>query len=213
VTVFNPTPVGGTSSAQTFAIINPVPTLATLSPYEAAPGGAAFTLTVTGTNFVPASVIRWNGADQATTWGSSTQLTASIDATLIDGIGTVEVTVFNPTPGGGESSPLSFHIGRPMPVLISLGPSSVTVGDPGFTLTVYGSHFEADSIIRWNGVDLATTFVNDGELTAVIDSSDMAACGVISITVYTPDPGGIESDPLKFLIVGEEKVFLPFLEH
>src|SRR5206468_9662017 len=53
VTVFNPTPGGGTSSAKTFTIsaTNPAPTLSSISPTSAVAGSAAFTLTATGTNF------------------------------------------------------------------------------------------------------------------------------------------------------------------
>src|SRR5207247_1059844 len=80
VTVFNPTPGGGASSAQTFTINNPVPTLSSLSPSSAAAGGAAFTLTATGTNFISSSVVRWNGADRTTTYVSSTRLDAQITA-------------------------------------------------------------------------------------------------------------------------------------
>src|SRR5665811_1869006 len=80
VTVFNPTPGGGTSNAQTFTINspNPVPTTTSLSPSSATAGGAAFTLTVNGTNFVAGSVVRWEGADRTTTYVSATRLTASI---------------------------------------------------------------------------------------------------------------------------------------
>ena len=53
------TPGGGTSSALAFTVtaVNPVPTLSTLAPSSALQGGPAFTLTVTGSNFVAASVI------------------------------------------------------------------------------------------------------------------------------------------------------------
>ncbi len=58
VTVFNPTPGGGTSNAQTFTIVtNPVPTTTGLAPTSATAGGPAFTLTVTGTNFVTGSTV------------------------------------------------------------------------------------------------------------------------------------------------------------
>ncbi|MEK7831306.1 MAG: IPT/TIG domain-containing protein [Acidobacteriota bacterium] len=37
-------------------------------------------LTVTGTNFVNTSVVRWKGTDRLTTFVSATQLTAQIPA-------------------------------------------------------------------------------------------------------------------------------------
>ena len=53
VSVFNPTPGGGTSSAENFTVYNPVPAISSLSPTSTSAGGPDFTLTVTGTNFVP----------------------------------------------------------------------------------------------------------------------------------------------------------------
>ncbi len=45
----------------TFAIaaVNPVPALSSLAPSSALQGGPAFTLAVTGSGFVPTSVVRW----------------------------------------------------------------------------------------------------------------------------------------------------------
>ncbi|MBZ5546341.1 MAG: hypothetical protein LAO22_00060 [Acidobacteriia bacterium] len=61
VTVTNPAPGGGTSAAFNFVVNNPVPTLASISPSSATHGGAAFTLTATGTGYVSGSVIEWKG--------------------------------------------------------------------------------------------------------------------------------------------------------
>ena len=90
--------------------VNPVPTIITLSPSSATAGGAAFTLTVYGTNFVNDSVVRWNGSDRTTTFVSTTQLTATITMGDIATVGTYPVTVFNPTPGGGISNAVDFTV-------------------------------------------------------------------------------------------------------
>ena len=89
---------------------NPVPTLTSISPDNTAAGGAEFTLTVDGTNFVASSVVRWDGADRTTTLVSSTQLTATIPASDIASARTAAVTVFNPAPDGGETASLSFDV-------------------------------------------------------------------------------------------------------
>ena len=80
---------------------NPVPTLTSISPSSATAGDAAFTLTVNGSSFVNGATVRWNGADRTTTFVSATQLTAAIPASDIAAAGTAQVTVFDPTPGGG----------------------------------------------------------------------------------------------------------------
>ena len=112
VTVFNPAPGGGTSNTATFTIqaSNPVPTITAINPSSAVAGSGGFTLTITGTNFVNSSVVRWNGSDRPTTFVSSTQLTAAIPASDVATAGTANVTVFNPAPGGGESGAATFTI-------------------------------------------------------------------------------------------------------
>ena len=85
--------------------------LVSISPASAYPGGAAFTLTVTGTNFGEDSEVRWNGEDRPTTYVSSTQLTASILANDIATAGTAKVTVYNPALGE-TSNALNFTIAK-----------------------------------------------------------------------------------------------------
>jgi uncharacterized repeat protein (TIGR01451 family) len=110
-------PNGANNSATaTTTVNNPVPAIANLSPSTAAPGGAAFPLIVSGSNFVSSSTVNWNGAARATTFDSSNRLTAAISAADIAAVGTANVTVFNPTPGGGPSTPAAiFTIAVPPP--------------------------------------------------------------------------------------------------
>jgi hypothetical protein len=84
VTVANPSP-GGTCPAVAFTIngSNLTPTISSLSPASGPAGGAAFTLTVQGSNFVPASTVNWNGTALAITYVSDTELTAPVPATEI----------------------------------------------------------------------------------------------------------------------------------
>src|SRR5439155_20331318 len=110
VTVFSPTPGGGTSGAQTFSINTPAPTLTSISPTNAVAGDAAFTLTAMATNFVCSSVVRWNGSNRTTTFVSGTQLQAPTAASDIANAGSASVTVFTPTPGGGASTAQTFTI-------------------------------------------------------------------------------------------------------
>ncbi len=89
---------------------NAAPILNSISPASASAGGAAFTLTATGTNFINGSAIQWNGVALTTTFVSSTSLTASVPAANIASVGTASVTVFTPAPGGGTSSAKTFTI-------------------------------------------------------------------------------------------------------
>jgi len=109
VTVMNPGNLE--SNEQTFTIDPvPVPTTTGISPDRKAAGDSGFTLTVNGTNFVPASVVNWNGSARTTTYVNPTRLTASIPGSDIATAGTASVTVFNPTPGGGTSNAQTFTV-------------------------------------------------------------------------------------------------------
>jgi hypothetical protein len=200
VTVFNPAPGGGTSNTATFTITNPLPTISSISPATVVTGSGGFTLTITGTNFVNSSVVRWNGSDRPTTFVSSTQLTAAIPASDVATAGTANVTVFNPAPGGGESGAVTFTITNPLPTITAISPATTVAGSGGFTLTITGTNFVNSSVVRWNGSDRPTTFVSSTQLTAAIPASDVATAGTANVTVFNPTPGGGESGAVTFTI-------------
>jgi len=87
----------------------PPPTITSLSPPSAAAGSAAFTLTVSGTGFEPASVVDWNGSPRTTMSQSASVLTVAIPAADVASPGTATVTVVNPPPGG-TSNALTFTV-------------------------------------------------------------------------------------------------------
>jgi hypothetical protein len=99
-------------------------------------GGGAFTLTVTGSNFVPSSVVHWNGTARPTTFVSSSSLQAAISAADISKGGTASITVATPAPGGGTSNAITVPIDNPAPVLAALNPNPALAGTGAFTLMV-----------------------------------------------------------------------------
>lgn len=90
-----------------------VPTTVSISPNSKLSSGAAFTLTMNGTNFFPASIVQWNSLNRPTTFISPTQLTASISSADLVPANTIAITVVNPTPGGGVSNAQLFTIIAP----------------------------------------------------------------------------------------------------
>src|SRR5277367_3916998 len=106
---------GGSTLSLNFSILPtpPVtPTITSVMPMNAAAGGAAFTLNLTGTNFIPDSVVNWNGAARPTTYKSATSLQAQITITDIATAGTIEITVLNISSNGAAaySDPFPFTI-------------------------------------------------------------------------------------------------------
>jgi len=102
-----------------------LPTISFLDPTCAPVGAQAFTLAVFGSNFLPSSVVKWNGNDRPTTFISSSQLTAQIPGSDTAVTGMAGITVFNPPPGGGtsNSSALTISTGGVNPQSVAVDPS------------------------------------------------------------------------------------------
>jgi len=114
-------------------INHPVPVVTGVSPARLRSGGtAAVTVTVNGTGFDGSSAVSWNGAARPTTVVNTKQLQVVISATDINSGGSAGlITVTNPSPGGGTSTPVTVPIDPP-PTLV---PSTLTAA-PGTPLTV-----------------------------------------------------------------------------
>ena len=114
VAVANPEPSVGPSNQIAFTIAprtsNPTPTLVSTLDASVPAGWPGFQLTVNGTNFVAASVLEWNGIDRVTTVASSTELKAAIPADQLLSPGAAQISVVNPSPAGGASSPLAIQV-------------------------------------------------------------------------------------------------------
>jgi hypothetical protein len=210
VTVFNPAPGGGVSGGVEFTISeaespNPTPTISDLSPSSAPAGSDPFILVVSGTQFVPGAVVRWNGTARATEFVGAGEVRATVLAGDLAEAGTATVTVFNPAPGGGVSGGVEFTISEaespnPTPTITAISPSSVLAGSGPVVLVVSGTQYVPGAVVRWNGANRATEFVNTGELRATIMSADLGSPGVVAVTVLNPLPGGGESAPRSFTI-------------
>jgi hypothetical protein len=173
------------------------PQLSSVSPPSATAGGIGFTLTLTGSGFLPSSRVLWNGSDLTTTFVSTTQLKAAIPSSGIATAGTGNIDVRN---GMVASNVLTLSINNPVPGLSSLNPHSVGVGGTSFTLSVSGAGFVPTSVMRWNGSDRPTIFVSSTQLTAAISASDILSVGAAQVNAFNPTPGGGTSNALSFTI-------------
>jgi O-glycosyl hydrolase len=202
VVVTNPAPGGGASSAVSFVVDNPAPTLTSLSPPSANEGAASQTLMLNGSNFVATSSVTYNGVAHAATYVSATELTITLSTGDQATAGSYPVVVTNPAPGGGISSSVDFVVNtvNPQPSLTSLSPPSAIAGAGSQTLTLNGSNFLTTSTVTYNGVAHAATFLGATQLTIMLSAGDQSTAGSYPVVVINPAPGGGASSAVNFAV-------------
>ena len=205
VTVYNPGPGGGASAPLSFNIEMfqaAGPQISSLAPPNATAGGAAFTLTVNGSNFAAGDVVTWNGSQRTTTYKTASQVTASITADDIATAGFASVAVAEP--GLVVASPsLAYQItgpNNPSPSISSLSPSSVAAGGPDLEVLLEGSNFVPSSVAEWSATPLATAYLSGSQLVVLIPAAETATATSANITVTNPAPGGGTSSSVTFTV-------------
>lgn len=145
--MLNPAPGGGLSNAVTFPITinNPVPIIQLLNITSATVGDAAFRLQVSGWNFSSDAIVQWNGQNRTTEYISQHLLITDITAADLATAGSVQVTVRNPSPGGGVSNAVIFTINSSPSAPGGTGGGGGGGGGGCFIATAaYGSPMEKD---------------------------------------------------------------------
>jgi len=161
------------------------PAITNISPPTATAGGPTFTLTVTGSGFLPngpstSSVVQINAIAHPTMFKSTLQLTATVFASDIATPGTLTVTVVNTFATGRLTSnavQLTVSIGPP-PSLISVSPEFTMQGADHMRMTLVGANFRPGA-----------TVVISPPLAAVSDSNGLTPAvdvKVLSVTVVNP---------------------------
>jgi IPT/TIG domain len=134
----------------------------------------------------------FNGVPKATTRNGPQNVFATISTADIGAASTVQVTVSNPSPGGGPSAPQSFVITQPtvVPNITSLNPATVPAGIPT-SLTINGTGFTqgaALDVVGTGGGYYNTTFISSTQIS--IPSFAVGGVGTFPIYVVDPAPAG-----------------------
>jgi len=77
----------------------------------------------------------------------------------------------------------------PIPVISSLSDTPRDEDLGAFTMTVTGTGFRHDSVVRWAGSDRTTAYVSSTSLTAEILAGDVDDAGTFAVTVNNPGIG------------------------
>lgn len=201
VTVVHPAPGGGASSPIAFTVSNPSASIQSINPSAAFVGSAAFEMTVSGSGFVAASTVLFNGVVLPTTFVSANQLKASASDASLTAAGDFPVAVQNPPPGGGVSAPVVFRVQYPVPTVTSVSPTSVSAGSPPIEVTVTGIGFFVTSQITFDNAPAATTYIDRTHVKATLSAAQLSSADSIAVRVVNPTPGGGSSSALPFTIM------------
>jgi hypothetical protein len=168
--------------------LNPAPIISSTSPAFASAGGAAFTLTVTGTGFTANSTVYWGTSALVTTFGSATQLTAQVPATDVTTAGTTTaITVVTPTPGGGTSNSFQFEVnsasGSTTGPTFNSTTATVTAGSPASYPVTIPSTVESATVTCLNLPTGASCSYSATTNTLTITTTSATPKGTYQITV------------------------------
>jgi len=166
ISVTAPTGIG--ISASDFTVLQPPPTIASFNPTS---GLAGIEVTITGTNFINVSSVKFNNVNAASfTTDSQTLLRATVSASATTG--KISVT----TPGGTAASVDDFTV--PPPAIASFNPASGVVGSE---VTITGSNFTGASNVKFNTTTAPTYVVESAtQIRATVPTG--ATTGKLSVT-------------------------------
>lgn len=203
VRVVSPPPGGGTSTAVSLVIVNPVPVLGRLSPSMVVEGSSSLTLTLVGSGLTPDSRVLVDGVARSIQYQNPTQITTQLSATELAIARTLAIEIQNPTPGGGISNRLTFEVRKPNPLprIQAIRPAEVPVGSPTFLLVVEGTRFISDSVIQINRQTKRTEYVSDTVLVTEVTAAEVERAGELMVTVQNPAPGGGDSNTIALQVL------------
>lgn len=167
------------SASITVVVPNPSPVISSISPAIATAGSAAFTLSVSGSNFISSSTLYWGTTALATQFVSATQLTAQVSAADIASPGAASITVQNPAPGGGTSNALQFEVDSSGAAAPSFATVTATIA-PGASATYAVT-------LPSGATNITASCLN---LPSGVTCSYSSSTGVVTLTSSASTPAG-----------------------
>jgi CSLREA domain-containing protein len=98
---------------------------------------------------------------------------------------------------------------RHTPIVQNVAPAAITVGSGDTTITVNGMRFSNASVVYFNGAPLATTFVSDRRLEAIVPAAALANAVQTEVFVRTSPPGGGDSTAVQVQIAAADAAPVP----
>ncbi len=145
----DPTPANNTATSTvtvTGSAYNLTPTLSAITPAAIQSGSKDTTITITGAGFNSASTVLLGATQLASSFTSSTELTATVPAASLADLGWAPITISNPTPGGGTSNILPLTVFQ----VLTVGVNHILY-EP-FSRKIYASVGSGSSNIKGNSI-------------------------------------------------------------
>ncbi|MFE3169277.1 IPT/TIG domain-containing protein [Streptomyces sp. NPDC059224] len=170
VTVTSP---GGTSAGLAYYYVA-LPTVTAVSPGQGPTEGGT-TVTLTGTNLLNATTVRFGATAAAFSVVSATQITATAPP---GSTGFAQITVITP---GGTGGGVAFQYVA-LPTLTSLSPNQGPSTE-GTTVTLTGTNLGDVTTVRFGTTATAFTIVSPTQITA---TAPPGSAGTVQVTVISP---------------------------
>ena len=188
ISVNNPGPGGSTSTPTQLVVAASTPTILGLSPSSLTVNTSSnipLNFYLYGSGFAANATVQANGTFLPVTAQNGTNITASLAPSFFAAPGSIQIVVSNPGTPVVQSNVATMTVVAPTASL-SISPDSAPAGSPDTTITLRGSGFTANSVVKWNDIALATTFGTSSQITAVIPASLISGFTQATIQVSTP---------------------------
>ncbi len=164
------------------------PTIGSFAPTSGTPGTA---VTITGTNLLDASSVKFNGVSATFQVNSTTSITAIVPGSATTG--RISVTTTGPGAATVQSSS-NFAVGGGVPTITSFTPTS---GGVGTSVTITGTNFIGATKVTFNTTDQTTFTVNGTGTQITVAVPTGATTGKIKVTT----PGGTATSANDFTVI------------
>jgi hypothetical protein len=130
------------------------------------------------------------GVAVASTYVSSTEVTAAVPSAQLASGAQLSVIALNGDESSGSGTPVNLQVNNPVPAITQTVPAAFVIGAVSPVITVDGSGFVPATVIDVNGSARTTNFVSATQVSVTLTAADVATTGSLSLTAVNAAPGG-----------------------
>ena len=173
---------GSKATGQTFTI---KPIVSSITPATIRVGSIQFTLSVSGTKFVPGAVVLLSGTELPTVFRSDTLLEAQVAANLVAEGGRADIRVKNPR--GEISGAARLLIVDDPPRVTGVTPATTGTGAENLEVSISGERFQRGAAVQVQGQSVETRFVSSTGLVVIVPSPLLLLAAELPMVVKNAD--------------------------